>query len=241
MRRTMINSKGAKGPLVPILIVVGVIILIGAIALAFLGMLPGFNNPKDLGVRYTDGDLKSLQAKAPYTYAGLPEGTEVSKSLVFSGSVPVKTSFTQEELTARMNTHKWKYNMWEDVQVKINSDGTAETSGRIKKANLEKSMARFGIENQDILDKVKMLPGDPTFYIEGKLSVTNNAVLSDVESLQIGNIEIPKDQIPEGAMQGLAQKIVGGVPGLQINSLTCDDGKLNFDGSIPDTITEVMG
>ncbi|NTV23020.1 MAG: hypothetical protein HGA85_01420 [Nanoarchaeota archaeon] len=210
-----------------------VILIIGYLALTLMGFT-GLSRPKDLGVRYTDADLASLQAKAPYR----TEYAEGDKTLVYSGKMEVKDSFTSEEITARLNSNQWKYNTMTDTQVRINPDGTAEISGKIKKAFVDETLDAFKVNiDKDILDKATMLPADPVYYAKGKVTIIDNKISGDVEELKIGSFDIPKDQIPKGRIISVFEKALADVPNLDIRKMEFVDGKMNLDATSPQVVT----
>ena len=230
-----------------ILIGVGSFILVVILVLGYLGFMPGVSalfgssTPKDLGVKYTAQDFASAHAKMG-SLMQESTATAITDSIKYSGSKPVTASFTNEELTATANSGKWKYRPVKDVQVKVSPDGTVEVSGKIIKKNIDKVAQVYGYTTDDIKkgeEIIGFVPGNPTFYAKGKATVTNNQVNLDIQELQIGKIDA-KNMISEGEAQSIIDSGISQVPGLNVKSMTFSDGKMNFDGTVPASISRVV-
>jgi hypothetical protein len=230
-----------------ILIGVGAFVLLVVLVLGYLGFMPGVSalfgssTPKDLGVKYTAQDYANAHAKMGSVMQDTT-ATSIKDSIKYSGSKPVTASFTSEELTATANSGKWKYRPVKDVQVKVSKDGTVEVSGIIIKNRIDKVAEVYGYTAEDIKkgeDIIGFVPGNPTFYAKGKATVINNQVSLNIEEMQIGKIDA-KNLISEGQAQSIVDSGIAQVPGLNVKSLTFEDGKMNFDGTVPASITRVV-
>jgi len=230
-----------------ILIGVGSFVLLVVLVLGYLGFMPGVSalfgssTPKDLGVTYTAQDFASAHAKMG-SMMQESTATSIKDSIKYSGSKQVSASFTNEELTATANSGKWKYRPVKDVQIKVSPNGTVEVSGKIIKDNIDKVAQVYGYTDEDIKkgeDIIGFIPGNPTFYAKGKATVTNNQVNMDIEELQIGRIDA-KNIISESDAQSIINSGISQVPGLNVKSLTFSDGKMNFDGTVPASISRVV-
>lgn len=235
------------------MIIVLILVLIPVLVLGYLGFIPGVsaimgsNRPKDLGVSYTNEDLASLMAKNGIQDAVLPDTDVPRQGLIFSGSKPVKNTFTQEELTARMNDYtKLKYNSLSDIQIRVNDDGTTEISGRIDLKNTEGCFIAFGMPQQDYdelkpyIDKAKILNPKPSFYAKSSLSVVNNQIELNLEEAKIGRVVVPTKQIPDGYIERVGETMLGNIDGLDIKSLTFKDGKMSYEGSVPAKVSGTL-
>jgi uncharacterized protein YpmS len=226
-------------------IVIVVVLLVAVLALGYLGFIPGLSDllgatkPKDLGVKSTGADLASINAKTGVTYTALPSGTAAAKSEVVSGSKPLQTTVTQEELTAMVNDHsgKWKAYPASNVQVKINQDGTMEMTGTLRLDRLDNYVAATGATGeqvQQILATAKTLGSNPSFYGKWDIDVTNGQVTGTIDKITIGNLDLPQDQIQANKAL-IFQAIQGRLHELNINAakITVTNGKLSFDGTVP--------
>jgi len=226
--------------------VIIVILLIGAVlVLGYMGFVPGLsdlmgtNKPRDLGVKYTNSDLASINAKTGVTYTTLPSSTPAEDSEVVSGSHPLQTTVTQEEITAMVNDHsgKWKAYPVSDAQVKINDDGTMEMTGVLRVDRLEEYIAATGASGEEVeqaLSAAKTFGANPSFYGKWDLQVVNGQVTGDIEKLTIGNVDVPQNQLDEykpllfDAIEGRLRQL-----NIDATSITVTNGRLNFNGSVP--------
>jgi hypothetical protein len=235
------------------LIIVLALILIPTLVLGYMGFVPGLsdimgsNRPRDLGVKYTATDLKSMMAKNGVQDVVLPDTNVPEQSLMFSGSRTYKNTFTQEELTARMNDYgKVKYNAVSDMQLRINDDGTVEMSGKLDLNNAAACAAAFRMPKADFqelepyLDKAKILNSKPAFYVKGTVKVVNNQIDMDVDKAEVGKVPLPMDKIPMDYVVRKSETIIGNIPGLDIKNLEFKDGKMSFDGSVPAKVSAAI-
>jgi hypothetical protein len=235
------------------IIVVILIILIPVLVLGYLGFVPGLsdlmgsNKPRDLGVRYTQADLNSLMAKNGVQDVVLPPTSNPAGSLRYEGTKPLKNSFTQEELTARMaDNEKVKYNPLSEPQLRINADGTAEMSGKIDLDMIEDSATAFNVPDYTVqeavpyIDKVKAINPNPAFYGKGKIVIKDNQISLDMQKAEIGRTPIPLDQLPMDRITSGMEDMMGLVPGLNVKSLTFEDGKMSFDGNVPAKVSSAI-
>lgn len=233
------------GAMSKLIAVVVVVLVVAVLVLGYLGFVPGLSDlmgatkPVDLGVRYTSADLASINSKVGVTYTALPAGTPAAQSEVITGSKPLQTTVTQEELTALVNDHsgKWKGYPVSDAQVKIESDGTMKMSGLLRLDRLDNYVAATGATGeqvQQILSTAGTLGANPRFYGEWKLDVVNGQVVGDVDKITIGNLDLPQDQV-QANKAILLNAIEGRLSQLHIgaNSITTSNGNLNFSGTVP--------
>lgn len=192
---------------------------------------------KNLGVDWTQEDAVSAGVKLGRERGELPITENPVESVRFEGSHPVDQSFTSEELTATANTRDYAYQPAKNVQIKINDDGTGEVSGKIIVANIIPFGQAFGIKNekaeQVVRDYAAKLPINPTFYVKGTPKVVNNKAQFEAEEMKIGSFDIT-DRLSESQINRVVEQNIQGVPGLNVNELTIENGELHFDGSYPD-------
>lgn len=230
-------------------IIIVLVAVIGAIVLAFgyLGFVPGVSSlfgsdkPRDLGIKATAADLQSANGKSGVKLVELPPSSTPVGSIRYSGQVPVDNSFTDKELTALAGNSKWKYNPFQDVQIKIGNDGTVEASGILKVDRLQGYAAATGVSSEvvnAVMDKLELLPNSsPPFYIRGEGSVTNNGVSEDIQQLEIGRVSVPSSLISDnkGAITSFLNDKITKIPGLSVKSATLSNGSVKFDGTLPAT------
>lgn len=203
--------------------VVGLVV-IGVLALGFLGFVPGLsdllgtNKPRDLGVRYTDADYLSALAKIPGHTITNAEDVCITCPFVSRGSVPVDSTFTQAEFTAHLNKLNSKKGPLRDVQVKFNADGTVETSGLMKDPRLTAPV-----------------------YVKGRLvSTSDRGVTLDVQSVEVGRLGVGSSEAEQA--EQLANQAVANFfnqnSGMSVESLQVQDGHMKFKGTFP---AEIIG
>jgi len=181
-----------------LLILLLVLISVPLFILGFLGYIPGLsdvlgaNKPRDLGIKFSEADKSSARAKSQIIYETLPADTSPDQSLQRSGTRPVTFEMSSAEASALMNNRPWKYWPYQNVQVKFNSDGSAEVSGSLIKDRLSGYAAAIGIPKQALDVATKFLPPKPVFYLKMKASLKDNQVdVFEPESFQIGRISLP--------------------------------------------------
>jgi len=181
-----------------LLILVLLIILVPVLVLGFLGLVPGLSTimgtdkPRDLGIKYTQEDLKSIRSKSQVEYKALPDATVPSQTRQFSGQKEVKAEFTSAEITATMNNQPWKDWPYKNVQMKFNADGSGEISGVLIKNKVSDYAAVIGAPREAVDFVMKYLPADPVFYVKLKASLTDNKVaVFEPQNLEIGRLPMP--------------------------------------------------
>jgi len=181
-----------------LLIIFLVILSLPILFLGFLGFIPGLSTilgtdkPRDLGIKYSQEDLKSIRAKSHVEYKTLPDSSAPSLTRQFSGKRDIITEFSSVEITATMNNQPWKYWPYKNVQVKFNGDGSGEISGVLIKSRLIGYAVVIGAPKEAVDFAMKFLPNDPVFYVKMKGSLADNKVaVFEPQSFEIGRIPMP--------------------------------------------------
>lgn len=195
------------------------------------------SKPRDLGIIYTEEDIKQSYAKNGVVAEALPKTENINQSIHYEGKKEVSFSLTQNEITALINNEKWQYMPVSNVQIKINSDGTGEASGVLhidrilpfvslthSTEDVEEAMNKYGILNTS------------AFYLKGKVSVVNNKVTLEPKKIEIGRITIPSNLVSEniGVAENFAERRIKAVQNLFVENLNLDSGKVNFKGTMPE-------
>lgn len=221
------------------------IVLVIVLILGYFGFIPilsnlmGANNPKDLGITYTQEDIDSVNEKLGVTYTELPPDTPDAESLIMSDYRPTSGSFTDNELTALFNEHSelWGNYPMSDIQVKISDDGGVELSGVIEIGRLKGFADSKGYDEEtrrEIRPYLRYITTKPAIYIKGNLSIVDGVVSSDVESFQIGRLTIGSGQLSQldYALEAYASHIIG-PPRLVIRNVSFQNGQSTVEGDIP--------
>lgn len=227
--------------LIALLLVIASVALLG-----YLGFLPGLSSvfgadkPRDLGVQYTERDVQSARSKVGSQNQDLPPGAAPKDSFKLSGQRQVNASFTQEELTALVNTRgkAWKYYPVSDSQVRVNSDGTLEYSGKVLVAHLDgfaQVLNMSAEERQSVKDYMSAFKIDPPIYVKASGSVINNKVTNlDIKDVNVGRLSVPSALL--GDTNRVASFLEGQrsvAQGLSVRSLNVEGGRVKFDGTVP--------
>lgn len=177
-----------------ILIFIGILLIIVVLILGYLGYIKpvanvlGTNKPVDLGIKYTDSDLKNAKEKFNVelieTQSDNPES-----SIRYEGEQKIEKSFTDEELTAIVNSKKWLYTPVTNVQIKIGEDGILESSGTLmvnRLANYFSAVSGATVSNEEVNKAVGILPSEVPYYISGTANVSNGNISINVKSFSVG-------------------------------------------------------
>ena len=196
-----------------------------------------------LGINASPAAKASGLSKAGLTTSTAPSTGGPAGSIKFTGSHPVDAYFTSEEFTSVFQDRVYKYDPFhaKDTQVRFNPDGTMESTGKLDKANLANFGKAFNMDSNQIalLQQAQdALPVDPTYYIKGKATVKNNKVdTSEVLDVKVGGVPVPVDVVNsnKGTVSGMFETAIANTPGLDVQSLSNDNGQLHFQGTIPDS------
>lgn len=249
-----------KGWIVFLSIVVIIILVLGWFGLIpGLSSIMGATKPKDLGVKYSQEDFNVAHQASGVNYEVIAGNIPASSSIAFNGSHPVNKSWNSAQMTSLMNNRPWKYWPIKNVQLRINPDNTVEMSGVFEEKKLEGYAAAIGVP-QAVTSRLNILPNQAAFYLKGSAALTNNSVSKfDITAAQMNRISIPtgillslnntfraetayaEDVTGElSKYSGKKQAIINfinsklsWISGFYAKSATFSDGKLNFDGTLP--------
>lgn len=222
------------------------------VAVLIVGILPitgcfGGCNPiscllagkvKDLGVKYTAADLQSALTKIGMQVQELPAAAAVKDSLKYSGQKALNTIFNNSELTAMLNNNVWKYNPMKSVQLKVGNNGSSEFAAEImtdRLAGFAEYMGGSSSDVKQITDMISMVGGSPAIYIKSTASVVAGKISGSLQEAQIGPVTLDAAQLKDLGPQliSLVQGNMGRVPGFSIKTLTFNNARTVFDGTVP--------
>ena len=198
--------------------------------------------PKTLGIRFTAADLESAKSKIKVTTVPLPTNSPIDQTLIVSGSHPVDTSFTSEELSALAdNRHKdYAYFPFRNVQIRVNNDGSVEGGATVNYQDAVNYLVSLGVSASDIAEgaaKFKIPNASLPVYLKVSGSVENNQSTIDVHQAKIANIGIPQNYITDysPALNNLIDSIIQDrQPSVNINKLEVSGSQVHFKGTSPD-------
>ena len=239
-----------KKVLLIIAIIIIVIVLGAVLTLGYFGFIPsiskllGTDQPRDLGIEYTDEDLKSVSKKTKAEVKTLKASQEPEKSLKTSGEKKAEFEMNSAEFTALANYYaqNWEYYPAESMQIRINEDGTGESSGiaRVDKiiGYIKATGNNYSEEDiQKALDYLQLSRKDSIpFYFKISGKVENNKLMGlKAEKLEIGRFPVPLSMvegvIPQATTFGNDQ--IKDFKGLEIKNAGIKDGKIKFSGQVP--------
>lgn len=203
----------------------------------------GTNKPKDLGVKATVAEYNTYIEKAGTELKHVSEAPVPGKSFVASGKKDIKVSFSQEEISGRVNFAQWRHMPVDNVQVRINNDGTGEVAGVLRIDRLSGFISTMGfgsVSQADIAEALKYvgIAGNPPFYAKVKASVKDNRSQVSLLSGEVGRFPVPVDDINKsGVLSVITNEIISKVDGLYAKTVTFENGKMNFDGMVPASMT----
>lgn len=198
--------------------------------------------PKSLGISYTPADLSSVYKKVKVVFEPLPVGTSPETSLIVLGSHPLDETFSSEELTAAADNRASNYALFpfKRVQIKINTDGSVESSATVNYFDAVKYLVALGVSSQDIASaaqKFKIPNTNLPVYLKVSGSITNNISNISVQKAQIAGINIPDNFVRQygSALNGLVDSVIKSrQPSYDIQKLVVENGKVHYTGTAPD-------
>lgn len=230
--------------------VVAAILLVPLLVLGWLGFVPGLssllgaNQPKDLGVQYEPDDMQSYQAKLPITFAersAAPDNpARPGKKQLFANPRPVAATFTQEELSAALNSADLPWLPLKDIQIRL-SDHTAELSASLNTSRIPEFLqmaAGLGYSEADlarVAGYAEKLADDVPIYIKADGAVENSRLDLELKAIVIGRLSVSPDVVGKIAPGGI-HKTIRSSESFAIEKAMPENGTLAFTGVLPTTI-----
>ncbi len=183
-----------------LLIVVLLIVGAGVVTLGRMGYIPwlaallGADKPRDLGVSWSEADLKSgaKKHKVDFEFGTLPADTPLTESVVYTGEREISSTHTSAEITALMNSQDYAYWPFVDCQFKFNADGSFESSGKLDKSRIESFANAIAIPSEVGKRAAQLLPPDPVYYLKGTAVFKDNKItVFDPQVFEIGRVKLP--------------------------------------------------
>lgn len=223
------------------------IIIIIVLILGYFGFMPvlsplmGANKPKDLGIANSQKEYMAFSNKVGNDIKEITTPVSPDKSIEYSGVRNIDDTFSQEEISGRLNNGRWKYMPVGNVQVRINNDGTVEFSANVLMDRLPGFIAREGMGKYTMadvtkgLDFIKMIKLNPPVYMKFTASISNNSLQTNIGQIEVGRFNIPLDIINANQTAvSVFNSIVSKVSGFYAKSVTFSNGKMKYQGTIPE-------
>ena len=210
------KKKSRKWPYV--LLIIFVLLVLGAGMTGFVPVVSdilGTNAPRDLGVKVTQADYDSALAATGFkldSSAGYGPDTHIT----YSGQKAVSVGLTDAQLSALIDfDHATQYPV-RNAQVKIHADGTLEAAAYIK------------------VDSYKGYSVNNAVYVKGSFDVLPGGQIKlHPAEVQVGRAPVPLVESGVAAAEQEVNSKIASIPGLSIQSITYEEGKVNFKGTIP--------
>lgn len=230
------------------MIILVTIMAVVVLTLGFIGFIPGLSKflvkPKDLGVQPDPAIVSEVNSRVGYMVdLNNPDVPSVSEP-VYSGQKVIDDQFSSVEITSVLDSwsREWRITPFYSVQVSLDGNGGA-ASGVLKLSKALEMASRLGYTNQEI-ERAKsyatFVNGDVPFFAQGSVSVVENQVNLDLNSIQVGRVTLPDSiSVPlERLVEDVVEKRIGVTTGLEVDSLTIEDGKMKLLGMIPEKVSE---
>jgi len=226
------------------IVFVGVILLA---ALAYLGVLPLISpliaKPIDLGIE-ADQTLVTQFDQAHGMINELPNGVVPSdREPIYEGEVSLDIELNSAQVTSILAYWRGRYAKMpiRDVQIRFNPDGTSEASGILEIGTAITMAKQLGYSEADIekgKSYVKYIAGDLPFYLKGTASVSDNQVMINPTTMQVGRVNVPASIMGPVAsvVDDAIERKMKQVPGLSVSEMTISNGILHLVATSPNTI-----
>ncbi|OGK16328.1 hypothetical protein A2774_05290 [Candidatus Roizmanbacteria bacterium RIFCSPHIGHO2_01_FULL_39_12c] len=215
--------------------------------LGYLGFIPiisgfmGANKAKDLGVKYTKANFDSYVEKGKTKIVMVSQGTDPAKSVKYSGQTSVNDSFSQEDISARLNYSNWKYMPASNTQVRVNSDGSVEFSANVLMERLPGFVAFTGLGKYSLddfnkgLKYINLAKVSPPVYLKFKAGAVNNKVNLNLQSARIGKFNLPLEKFDaDAALTQIVENVFDKVDGFYAKTVSFSNGQMKFEGTVPE-------
>lgn len=226
-----------------------VILLIGVLVLGYLGFVPylsdflGVNKPVDLNVKYTNSDYESARSKLGITID--KTNTDTNYSIKILDVKPVTTQLNSAEATALINylADNWKDCPIQNIQMKINNDGTVEISGIILPERFDgfaKAVSMSDTTKITISPILAIVKSNPSFYAKLTTTISNGVVTSNISNIQVGKATLSTSDVAK--IQEILVHYLTGIstpPVKNIENLSFQNGNMIVTGAFPTHISLV--
>jgi hypothetical protein len=216
-------------------------------AAAYFGFIPGLSDTfvkrVDLGIENNPQLSLDLREKSGVQF-NIPEDEfPIDGEVIYEGEIDIEESLTSEQITSILNTVNSQHSTipFSNVQIRINEDGTSEASFDLDIETTINEAKKLGYSDEEIEKGKKYLGvlGD-SVYIYAKLSfdILNDELTVNPYAFRIQNFNVPSSitQMVADVGSNAIEDRLAQVPGLHIESLKQDGKRLNFSGTIPQSL-----
>ena len=233
--------------LITLSLIIVILLLIAVGIAAYFGFIPGLSNTfvkeVDLGIENDPQLSLDLREKTGVQF-NIPESEfPIDKEVIYEGELNIDESLTSEQITSILNTVKTQHSSipFSNVQIRINEDGTSEASFNLNIETTVNEARKLGYTEEQIEQGKKYLGvlGN-SVYIYTKLSfdISNDQLMVNPYAFRIQNFNVPTaitKMVAEVGSRAIEDRL-SKVPNLSIDSLKQEGDKLNFKGTIPQSV-----
>ena len=227
-----------------------VVVLIPVLALGWLGFVPGVsamlgtNQPRDLGVQYTPSDLASIERKSGIKFRDTTDAPDhparPGREELLADPKSLETSFTQEELSAALNSASLPWLPLKDVQIKLSANAI-EMSGLLKSEGMPGLLKIAAVP--DLMESnlarvagyVEKLGINVPVYIKASGGVENSELNLELQQFSVGRFKVSPGVLAKVVPGGI-HKTIKSSDSFAIHTATLRNGSLAFTGTLPTTI-----
>lgn len=230
----------------------GAIVIIIAVITVSLGFFfPGLLWTKDLGVRYSEADYKSIMAKLDYIKDAVPTGESKDGYVYTYGKTTnISTEFTSAEITAFVNTGRPDYFAVKNVQVRINKDGTVDASGIVNVDYFLSEVLSGKFSREQIAKEIPalgFLPSSVNLALNIDGGIANNKASGSINSAEVQGIPIPTEYVNSdeavstvtGGLNNMLSKN-NSKSGSVFEKLAIENEKVVLTGKFPSSLTRTQ-
>lgn len=233
--------------LISFTLIIVLLVLIIAGAAAYFGFIPVLSNTfvkrVDLGIENDPQLSLDLREKSGVQFNIPQEQLPTDKEVIYEGVLNIDESLTSEQITSILNIVKTEFNSipFSNVQIRINEDGTGEASFDLDIQTTVNEAKKLGYSDEEIEKGKKYLGvlGD-SVYVYAKLSfdISNDELTVNPYAFRIQNFNVPTSitkMVAETGSNAIEDRLAQ-VPNLYIESLKQVGDKLQFKGTIPQSL-----
>jgi hypothetical protein len=206
-----------------VIIILVSLIIVTIIAASGIVYIPGFsevlgtNKPRDLGIKADPAQFSALLAKENVKLTGQTSDFYLTAPIRYGSAVPMDATVSSEEITSMMQATNNVKGPLKNMQVKLGTNNEMEMSAF---ADLES----YGY------------PLKGPVYLKGTfLKDSSSSVNINIREGSFGLIPVPENMLKQGG-DGIEQQInrqLLAMPGLRIDTLEINNGKLHYRGAFP--------
>jgi len=224
-----------------------IFVLLGIGYLTFRGKMPILSDmvlkQVDLGIDESPDVIYAFYDDIQFV-DNLKGDTPKSGTLVFEGGIDLDHTFTQSEINSWFSAWEksWTGIPFQNLQVRLNPDGTVEASSLITVSEAESIGRTLGYTDEEIAKAktyLEYIPDPLPLYAKGTASVTEDDVMIDIDSFKIANFNIPSSLA--GAIGGVIEDVIERTRHLSddttIKSAIVTAEGVQFVGTVPASVS----